>query len=445
MQELIYVNGMKPGHGINILTGDNLSNIAVSGNFTPIEFAKGQNVKTQLIRIDDISSLHKSLGVEVTASGSFMGFSANAKVDFANECNFNSHSTYLMIHVEVTNAFMSMDDPLKPDAEELLRTKQPDRFRERFGDVFIAGISTGGEYFAVYQISGTDEHEKEQVSIAINASYQALIASAALGVKINSMTESSKSHLEVSTFTFQLGGANTMADQTPEQIMTKAHNFAPSVCGEFSVPYSMLPASYRSLKLPDDGCDLIEIEHQRQALADAWKLRTELISLNNDIEYILLSDARNYDEFEPFDAVALTAVRHSLAAQIDANFKGASACMKDAKQCKFADVDTSAIKLPKRKPGSIAPKTVPEFVGLTLYAAAALAAQVGIDIQEYRASDFDDPHGATSARALEAGYYGHPHSQDQIIVTWQQQPPGSILKPGASVFLDCDLAPGVAP
>lgn len=43
------------------------------------------------------------------------------------------------------------------------------------------------------------------------------------------------------------------------------------------------------------------------------------------------------------------------------------------------------------------------------------------------------------------GTVTHPHSDDQIIVTFQIQAPGTDLPPGASVLLGFDLAPGVAP
>ena len=47
------------------------------------------------------------------------------------------------------------------EAAELLKNQHSDRFRKRFGDVYVAGLHTGGEYFAIFQITGTDEAEKK--------------------------------------------------------------------------------------------------------------------------------------------------------------------------------------------------------------------------------------------------------------------------------------------
>jgi hypothetical protein len=455
MNQLIFVDGMKPGHGINVLAGDHLPNIAVDGPITALPMAHGQTVTSKLVRIDDVSSLHKSLGIDVSASGFYYGYSVNAKMKFANECNVNSHSTYLMVHIEVKNSFLSMDDPvLTSDALELLRTHKPERFRERFGDVFIAGMSTGGEYFALFEISGTSESEKEELSIDVEAAYQGLVVSAEIGVKIRSMTQSSHDHLEVSVFTFQMGGSDVSHDTTPEQIMAKARNFAQSVSGEFSVPYSVLPASYAALKRPDDASNPIDIEFQRAALADAFKQRTEMQSLKNDVDYILLSDARHFDEFEPFDVPALTQARNQLAAQLDQNFRTASKCSNDAQQCTFVQFDTSNIKLPNRRAGAPAPKLVPNFVGMTSRQADKTAQDNGITIEEFRATGDgpDDEHEGTSIQFLlfgnashDEGQFGTPHTDDQVVVVWQQQAPGVLLKPGASVFVAYQLAPGVDP
>lgn len=447
MNELIFVNGMKPGHGINVLAGDNLPNTAVEGAITPIVAAQGQKVTNKLVRIDDVASLHKSLGIDVSASGFYYGYSANAKMDFANECNVNSHSTYLMVHIQVQNAFLSMDDPvLTQDALDLLRAQKPDRFRERFGDVFIAGLNTGGEYFALIEISGTNEKEKEALSVQVNAAYQGVVMAAELGVTIRKMCESSHDHLEVHVFSYQLGGKDTSLDVTPEQIMAKAHSFSESVSGQFSVPYSVLPASYASLKKPDDVANPIDIEFQKQALADAFKQRTDMMSLNNNVEYILMSESKNFDEFEPFDTAALTQARNSLATQLDANFRTASSCMRDAKQCSFTVFDTSGIKLPKRKLGALPAKTVPNFVGLTAREADTRALEAGITLEEFAPNAQDDP--GISLQLLEDGNGQDgalPHTPDQIIVVFQDQPPGAILKIGTSLVVAYNLAEGVLP
>src|SRR5476649_1502701 len=69
MQERFFSPGMDVGIGINLLTGEALVQ-GVTGVVTPLD-AAGQNIQSRIIRVEDISSLHTALGVDVSASGSY--------------------------------------------------------------------------------------------------------------------------------------------------------------------------------------------------------------------------------------------------------------------------------------------------------------------------------------------------------------------------------------
>lgn len=284
-----------------------------------------------------------------------MGFSASAKVDYADSCGLNDHSIYLLVSVVVTNTLTRMDSPaLIPEAVQLLQNNKPDRFRERFGDVFVAGIHTGGEYFAIFQITGTDETEKESLATMVSASFSTIGASANLGVNIENAKQQSRSHLDMRVFTFQNGGSDTSQDQDPGQIMTKAHNFAPSLQGDnahSAVAYSIFPETYRTLNLPGDAANLIDIENQKEMLAKNFAIRNQLMLLINNIDYILLSHAQNHNEFEDFNVAALTEDRNRLAAEFDRITREASDCMRDATSCHLASFQPPSTPLPKKLAG----------------------------------------------------------------------------------------------
>ena len=124
----------------------------------------------------------------------------------------------------------------------------------------------------------------------------------------------------------------------------------------------IFPESYRTLKMPDDTVDLIDIENQREVLANNFKVRNELMVLLNNMEYILLSAAENHDEFEEFDIAAMTADRKRLADDFDRIVKEASACMRDATQCHLATFSTPTHALPRRKASA-----VPQVAGCRLW------------------------------------------------------------------------------
>jgi hypothetical protein len=353
MQERFYSSGMNVGVGVNLLTGEALVKAITGEIITPQ--ASGQDVESRIVRIDDMSSLHKSLGIDVSASGSYMGFSASAKVDYADSCNFNEHSIYLLVKVTVTNTLTRIDSPaLIPEAFELLQNQKWSRFRERFGDVYVAGVHTGGEYYAIYQVTGTDDSEKESLATTVSAAFSTIGASAELNVAIQKAKEQSHSHLDVRVFTHQLGGADTTQDQGPGQIMAKAHNFAPSLSGDnakFALPFSILPEAYTTLNLPGDDANLIDIQNQKEMLARNFVTRNQVMLLINNIDYILLSLSQGHNEFEPCDLTELSAERNRLAGELDRIIQEASACMRDAKTCHLASFEAPTKPLPKKIAG----------------------------------------------------------------------------------------------
>lgn len=434
MQERFFSPGMDVGIGVNLLTGEALVQ-GVTGTVTPPE-AAGQNVQSRIIRIDDISSLHTALGVGVSASGSYMGFSASAKMDYADSCGFNEHSIYLLVSVVVTNALTRMDSPaLTAEAALLLQNQKPDRFRERFGDIFVAGIHTGGEYFAIFQITGTDESEKESLSVKVSASYSTIGAGADLSVAINTAKESSHSHLDMRVFSFQNGGSDTSQDQDPGQIMTKAHNFAPSLTGasaHSAVAYSILPESYRTLNLPSDASNLIDIENQREMLATNFVTRNQLMLLVNNMDYILLSQAQNHSEFEPFDVDALTADRNRLAAEFDRVTREASACMRDATLCHLAAFEGPSKPLPKRlAPLPSAPVAVPNYVGWT----SRDVQEAGTDNQGRRITPPTVDELGLLVNFINGGISTDPEGNDRGDVTSVAPPPGTLVPRGTMITI----------
>ena len=438
---------MQVGKGYNLLTGDGLPSPAVTGTLTPVHMSGGQQVISQMKRIEDLETLHNSLNVSVDAGGSYMGFSASAKVDFVSESNFTRYSTYLLVKVSVANAVLTFDDPvLTPDAEELVSTGNSARFRERFGDCFFSGIVRGGEYFAIVEISGSDEKEREETAVAIEAAYEAVVASVDLSVQIKTKKENSTSKLNVSMNVFQQGAIDK-TDQDIGQVMVKAKGFPPSVAGDLAYPYALLIEDYRALRLPSDAFSPVDIENQRQVLLDPARKRFEFITLQNDIRHILKSP----EDFESPDVVALRTAYDEVVAAINTMQRQASACTKDAGKCKFTNFDTAKYPLPALKQGVLvsAKLTTPNFVGQTLAWAVAVAAEKGLNVDSYQPTGPDDEHGANSWINLVQGdgYDAHPSGYylDQIVVTWQEQPAGVEVARGSTIYLDLVPAPGAVP
>jgi len=350
-----FADGMKIGLGYNRLTGDRLPTPAVQGtSISSLQGTTGQQVTIDCTTIKDVETLHKSLGISVDAGGSYMGFSGSAKVEYASSCDFSSYSTYVVVRVSVQDAFESLDLPVfSPEANELLVNNNPDRFRQRFGDTFISGVKKGGEYFAIYQITGSDQSERESMAVSVQAAYNAgPLASAHLSTDIQTATSSSSSHLEVHVHVFRQGTVGT-ADLNLEDIMKTAKEFPIGVSGDKAFPYAVLLQDYDGLKNPNDQFVYVDIQNKQDVLQDLAKKRFDFLALRDDLKYIL----KHSDDFQNADGTSV--VREKLIKDLDEVVsaintmqKEASICTRNAGQCEFTNFEVAKFVVPILSKGS---------------------------------------------------------------------------------------------
>ena len=344
-----FSDGMKLGIGYNRLAGDRLPTPAVQGAaVSSIQDAVGQQVTIDCTTIQDVETLHKSLGISVDAAGSYMGFSGSAKVDYASSCDFSSFSTYVVVRVSVQDAFESLDSPVfSSDAAELLINNNPDRFRQRFGDTFIAGLRKGGEYFAIYQITGSDSTEKESIAVKVHAAFNGGLTSAELNTSINTASSDSKSHLEIHVHVFRQGAIST-ADLNLEDIMKTARAFPTSVAGDKAFPYAVMLQDYDTLKSPNDKFIYVDIQNRQDVLEDLANKRFEFLALRDDFKYVLthLEDFQNADGTS-VDRDKLSKDFDAVVGAINTMQREASACTRDAGQCTFTNFEAAKFDVPR--------------------------------------------------------------------------------------------------
>ena len=316
------------------------------GPLTPVR-APARARSIDCTTIDDVQTLHKTLGISVDAAGAYMGFTGSAKVDYASSCDFSSFSTYVVVRVSVQDAIETLDSPVfSPDANELLVNGDPMRFRQRFGDTFICGVKKGGEYFAIFQISGTSTTEKESVAVKVHAAFNGLCTSAELNTAVNTASETSKSHLQTSVHVFRQGTIAT-ADLNLEDIMRTAKQFPLDVSGDKAFPFAVVLQDYESLKNPNDRFNYLDIQQRQDVLADLARKRFEFLALRDDLKYILArsTEFQNADG-TPVDRAALARQFDEVAAAINTMQHEASECARDASKCAFTTFDVAKFTRP---------------------------------------------------------------------------------------------------
>ena len=344
--------GMNYGMGVNLLNGDIPGKAVDPGQITGPTQAGGQTTSYNLTLINSFEELYSSIGISVEASGQYGLFSASGKFKYAKEAKFNSQATFLLARCVVENAFTQAEDPqLKPEASELLRQGKADNFQQRYGDGFIRGMQTGGEYFAVISVTSSSQEEQESISASLQAKYGGLFASVDVDVHVDSNTKSKISRSELSVSTYQRGGTGDDQSLTGdiEAVMARLKAF-PTQVKNNPVPYDVQVANYNTLALPE-GPNPIDIQAQKDALADYARIQLKLLALRNDIEFLQLHS----DFFvNPPSSTTLTQWQEFVTDQLNQLTHQASKCIDNPKDgcALFALKLPETFSMPERKTNS---------------------------------------------------------------------------------------------
>jgi hypothetical protein len=132
----------------------------------------GQVVFSTITLINTHEELLKNMGLSVEAEGRYGFFSAALKAQFAETTSYNSTSTFLMAKVIVQNPFKrGRNFNLTPDANAVLQVPGTGikTFQTAFGDSFVRGLQTGGEFYAVIRITSVPSRTERDLSASLQA------------------------------------------------------------------------------------------------------------------------------------------------------------------------------------------------------------------------------------------------------------------------------------
>jgi hypothetical protein len=343
------------GKGINSLTGLAKGKIFTSFDFTETTAAQGQAVDFKMDQIESTEQLYSSLGISIEAEGRYGLFSASGKFQLAQESNFNSHSIFLLLKVRVKNAVKRIQNyKIDPNIIEILKEGKTDRFQRGFGDSFIEGIITGGEFFALYELICTDENSKQEMSAELNVSYGAFGAGFDLSAKFNQTVQSASSKKNLKIITYQTGGKGLQLVTNPDEIVARAKAFPDLVKDNLGVPYEVIYSSYETLASLPEGPNYVDLENKKFVLDSYSKDIVELRTTYNDLKYILFNPEefeKDNEDLDENDIIAIHNTAKAVSDNINEYTKHASVCADSPSQCETFTPSSviDLTNLPKRK------------------------------------------------------------------------------------------------
>jgi hypothetical protein len=410
-----YIDGQDYGVGIDTASGEG-RNVAAIGEVTEIPGAGGGIADFQMTQVTSVSQMSQALGISASIGGGVGLFSASARFNFAKESLVNDSSVFVLVSVNVTEAFHQIKSPgITDQAAALLANGQNQRFQDEFGDMFVRGLVTGGQFFGVIQVLTHDQDDKSKVSLALSASYAAFHADGSFDQNFHDALSSRRTtvhcHIE--------GGQMSPEPVQVDEMIDRARNFPGTVAGN-ARPYAALLDSYSILPLPQPP-NYINLQHQKDVLATCASLRdTDLQGLNN-VDYILAHP----EQFIEPQNFGLPALRQALVADLDSIAAAASNALNDPVHATLPVLTAGAISLPARVPTSAPPAPPAQTpVPMPEWRTDADIVDIGfLEIVVTAVKDDAKPEGSVVRQSPSPGTMILPASTSVEVTLVRNQPP----------------------
>lgn len=277
-------NDEEIGMGFNsqsgLAVGTALEDFTVEEN----KVATGGEVTAGFSIISTHEELQSSLGMSFEAEGRYAFVQGSVKAKFSEQTNYNSASTFVVAQVVVENPLRrGKDFKVKGAAEDLLKSNQLEVFQTAFGDSFVRGLQTGGEFYAVIRITSVSTSTQMDLAASLQADYNSGFAHAKFTADFEKANKSASTKSEFTATMYQRAGAGpeTSPTVTLDEVLTRYKDF-PAIAARSASAYETEVATYDTLPLPLPTP--VEQEVFLQALADARDKKLRFIQMRNDIE-----------------------------------------------------------------------------------------------------------------------------------------------------------------
>jgi hypothetical protein len=157
-------------------------------------------------------------------------------------------------------------------------------FKKAFGDSFVRGIKTGGEFFAIMRITNESRATQMKLGASLAAEINGVCASGSFEAEFRMAQAKSVERTEFFASCYQAGGGapEIAPTLTLEEILQRVRQF-PHIVKAHPVGYIAEVASYETIPIPvptyEESASLMD------ALRDANGKRLTYLTRKNDLEF----------------------------------------------------------------------------------------------------------------------------------------------------------------
>ncbi|MGQ7105561.1 hypothetical protein ACUN13_14625 [Bacillus cereus group sp. Bce041] len=346
--EVDYINGMNLGIGFNTATEDIHSPALFDVNSTrEVPSAGGQEIFFKVELASSTESITEKMNVSAKASLKYgMSGKGSARVAFSNSFKQNSYSIYVIVQVTVTNKQILLDlanVKLKSEAVSLYNQDQS-AFIEQYGNSFVYGLITGGEFIGVLEISSSTTAELNEIRAGLSGQ-------ATYGVYTGSMSGSFQQALEKITSSYEMkatvyrqGGNSVLEEVTPEGMIQEALKFPQAVAGDNGFPRTALIIPYNHIAR--ENLTSLDVSYQTSCLEQLGSLYRRFTKYQNDLTYAL-----DYQlQFPEINIEQVNERFNEISGQLQIIMEASRSCSVNSALCKVPELNLTLLKniLPPR-------------------------------------------------------------------------------------------------
>jgi hypothetical protein len=338
-----YFYGMDYGVGVDS-PSLRARNVAVTGTQSQIPMSSGDTLSYIMQQIESQTELQTTLGISAEANGGIGLFSGSARMEYAENSKIQRQSVFVVVRIRVLQAFTQIKQPsIEKSAADLLAQGNPEdmqRFQERYGDMFVRGLVTGGQFFGLIEIETKDDNDKKTVKAGVKAAYGPFGGS---GNFSEEFTRTVKNRSVLVTCYIE-GGQDSPLPVSVDQLMEAARTWPGTVRGN-SVPYDALLDPYSILPLPKLP-NFVTLQHQKDVLTQCAQFRNEDLMALANIDYIKAKP----NEFVGVGNYQLDQLQRELNEDLNSIAKAASDALDNPKDATFPTnlKQPPPVKLPPR-------------------------------------------------------------------------------------------------
>jgi len=177
-----------PGLGFNSFSGQTMAQALDQTHAAPS--SGGSSSEENLITVETVTSLIKTLDVSVNASFSALGFSANDSLTFLDESSVNSYDFFAVAYskIRLPSRVLNGGDLIQQAQHDAVHLHPKDFFR-KYGDSFVSRIDYGGDLFGLLHVHCQTVQQKTTLTNTFSAGGWGASLSAGVASMYQSMSQ----------------------------------------------------------------------------------------------------------------------------------------------------------------------------------------------------------------------------------------------------------------